>query len=99
MKQAADELLGLLQRSEIALDGVARKLDTEFADRFSGAGVRDESSNASNTLKQLQTSCLLLVGLTMRQLAQKSRLDLSIRPPKLQVNPLALAQRVYKLQG
>lgn len=44
MKQAADELLGLLQRSEIALDGVARKLDTEFADRFSGAGVRDEGS-------------------------------------------------------
>jgi hypothetical protein len=86
VKQAADELLSQLQRSEAVLDAVAHKLEEEAATRFSrGASVsccwRAHGSprcTSPLTVAHLLGACIGLLP---------------------QINPLQLAKRLRKLSS
>ena len=41
LRHVGDDFLSLLEKSSLALDAVARKMDAEFASRYEKAGVRD----------------------------------------------------------
>lgn len=47
MKEACDELLNLLQKSEAVLDHATRRMEEEFADRFDQTGVRTSATRPS----------------------------------------------------
>ena len=41
LRHVGEDFLSLLEKSSLALDAVARKMDAEFASRYEKAGVRD----------------------------------------------------------